>query len=290
MSSLYETIEKYARRSVPTFIAPVAKKMIAYPRYYSQLRKCRSKYEQFRSCYSQNILYVAGLPKSGTTWLEKMLSSFPGFSEVMIPEAVAYEQNHKQSHTFEFPENLFERFRDALVVLKLHAHGSMHNFSLLEKNKIKYVVLYRDLRDIAVSHIFYVQRTRYHPEHGIYKNLNTKKALIYFAKTLLPEFIQWINSWQQHATSSLNYILCYEDLIDNPISKLKEITKHYGIQATDEELNLIINKNSFENLSGGRKKGETNTSSFFRSGHVGDWKNYFDSELEELYSLLLPTI
>ena len=37
-------------------------------------------------------------------------------------------------------------------------------------------------------------------------------------------------------------------------------------------------KNSFENLSGGRKKGTSDASSFFRSGISGDWKKYFDNE------------
>src|SRR6266542_227790 len=122
MSNLYETIEKHARKSVPSFIAPFAKKMIAYPRYYAQLKKCRSQYNKYKEKYDRQILFAAGLPKSGTTWFEKMLTSFPGFSDVMIPEAVDYEQRHKESHTFEFPENLFDRFKNDLVVLKINEH------------------------------------------------------------------------------------------------------------------------------------------------------------------------
>src|ERR1043165_8355722 len=127
MISLYSRIEKHARRSIPHFIAPMAKRIVAYSRYYAQLKRCRSRYYLHKEKYKQNILFVAGLPKSGTTWLEKMLCSFPGFSDVMIPEAVSYEQRHKESHTFEFPENLFDRFKNTLAVLKLHAHGSLHN-------------------------------------------------------------------------------------------------------------------------------------------------------------------
>ena len=287
MSNLYAIIEKYARKSVPSFVAPIAKKTIAYPRYYSQLKKCRSQYDVYKEKYNQNILFVAGLPKSGTTWFEKMLGSFPGFSDVMIPDAVNYEQRHKESHTFEFPENLFDRFKNALAVLKLHAHGSLHNFKLLEKNKIKYVVIYRDLRDVAVSHIFYVQHTAYHPEYDDYKNLNTKEALLHFAKTLLPEFVQWIYSWHQHTQSSFSYILRYEDLVVEPFQKMKEVAQHYGINTADEELNDVINKNSFESLSGGRKKGTIDSASFFRSGTIGDWQRYFDDELIKVYNTIL---
>jgi len=288
MINLYATIERHAR-SVPHFLAPVAKRIVAYPRYHSQIKKCRSQYHLHKENYNQNILFVAGLPKSGTTWLEKMLTSFPGFSDVMIPEAVNYEQKHRESHTFEFPWNLFAQFENALVVLKLHAHGSSHNFELLQKNDIRYVVIYRDLRDVAVSHIFYVKRTAYHPEHKIYKNLNTKEALLHFAKTLLPGFVQWIDSWHQYELSPLSYILRYEDLITDPFQKMKEIAEHFGIHTSDKELNEIINKNSFENLSGGRKKGTADRSSFFRNGVSGDWKNYFDDEIMEVFETVLHT-
>jgi len=287
MPGPYKIVEKFARNSFPSFMAPFAKKLIAWPRYYTQLKKSRSQYEQYKGKYNQPLLYVAGLPKSGTTWLEKMLCSFPGFCDVMIPEAVAFEQKHKQSHTFELPAGLFNRFTKALVVLKLHAHGSLHNYKLLEQNKTRYVVLYRDLRDVAVSHIFYVQRTAYHPEHKDYKYLDTKEALKHFAATLLPEFIKWVDSWQAHVASPLSYIVKYEDLTADPFNKLKEIAVHYGIQTTDDELQYIIKSNSFEKLSGGREKGVTDTSSFFRSGTSGDWKKYFDEETMALYNNLL---
>src|SRR5204863_1013571 len=106
MQDLYSVFEKKARKYIPPFIAPSAKKIIAYPRYYSQLRKCRSRYNEYKESYSQTTLFIAGLPKSGTTWFEKMLSSLPGFSDIMIPEAVTYEQAHKESHSFNFPSNL----------------------------------------------------------------------------------------------------------------------------------------------------------------------------------------
>jgi hypothetical protein len=284
---IYNFIERNARNLAPNFLTPSAKKIISYPRYYNQLKKCRSQYNMYKEKYKQHVLFVAGLPKSGTTWFEKMLGSLPGFSDVMIPEAVNYEQKHKESHTFEFPDNLFTRFKNALVVLKLHAHGSLHNFELLQKNNIRYVVIYRDLRDVAVSHIFYVKRTAYHPEHKIYKNLNIKEALLHFAETLRPEFVQWIDSWHQYELSPLSYVLRYEDLITEPFQKMKEVAEHYGMHTSDKELNEIINKNSFENLSGGRKKGNVDTSSFFRSGISGNWKKYFDDELMEAFDIVL---
>lgn len=278
-NTVYTIIEKYARTSVPSFVAPLAKKIIAWPRYWSQLRKCKAQYNQFKDKYSHATLYIAGLPKSGTTWLEMMLGSFPGFSDIMLPEAVAYEQKHGESHSYDLPLNTFERFSNALVVLKLHAHGSQHNVELLQKNNIQYVVIYRDMRDVAVSYIFYVQRTAYHPEHALYKKLAMQDALLHFAKTLLSQYVEWVNSWQLYKNSPLSLIVRYEDLVEKPYESLTAITKHYGIHTTDQEIKNIIEKNSFQQLSGGRKQGMDDNKSFFRKGGSGDWKNYFNDSI-----------
>lgn len=282
MSTIFNKIEKNARGYFPSFLAPLAKNIIAWPRYYDQLRRSKEHFNEYKNKYPQHILYVAGLPKSGTTWLEKMLGSFPGFVDIMIPEAVAYEQKHKQSHSFDFPEKIFSRFHESLVVCKLHAHGSLHNYTLLEKAGLHYVVLFRDLRDVAVSHVHYVQSTAYHPEHPVYKRLNTKEALMHFANTLLPQFVAWVNSWHEHRASSLSYILRYEDLLASPYEKFRDVVRHYNIQASDEEIKQIVDKNSFSNM----KRNETGvdaSKSFFRKGQSGDWKNYFDDELDKVY-------
>lgn len=284
MAGFFTITERFARKSIPAFAAPLAKQMIAWPRYYTQLKKSRSQYHLYKHLYPQTTLYVAGLPKSGTTWFEKMLGSFPGFSEVMIPEAVRYEQQHGESHSFELPVNLFQRFHNALVVLKLHAHGSAHNIDVLQRNRINYVVMYRDLRDVAVSHVFYVKRTAYHPEHKVYKTMTTQQALYHFAGTLLPQFIDWVNSWYAHAQSPQSLIIRYEDLLADPYNTMQQVVKHYGIHTTDDSLQTIIKQNSFEQLSGGRSKGQADTSSFFRSGTSGDWKKHFDGPLTRLYN------
>jgi len=45
-----------------------------------------------------------------------------------------------------------------------------------------------------------------------------------------------------------------------------------------ESLRAILDEKSFENLSGGREKGEEDVTSHFRKGVPGDWKNHFQDE------------
>lgn len=275
--------EKIAKKYLSPKVAGIIKSGISYPRYYMQLRNCRSKYDLYKGVYEQNVLFVAGLPKSGTTWLEKMLSCINGYSEIMLPEAVLYEQKHEGSHNFDMPQNTFKRLKNSLAVLKLHSHGSLANVSLLEKEKVRYVVLFRDLRDVALSHCFYVQKTPYHPEYKYYSKLSIEEGLKRFYETLLPEFIEWVNSWYRQKDSDLCLVIKYEDLRENTLTLFKEILNHYKVNLTEKEIQYIVNTNSFSEL----KKKEVNSGDedgFFRKGVSGDWKNYFSDDLTELYN------
>jgi len=48
----------------------------------------------------------------------------------------------------------------------------------------------------------------------------------------------------------------------------------------EETLHAVVQEKSFENLSGGREKGEEDVTSHFRKGEPGDWVNHFTPELK----------
>jgi hypothetical protein len=275
--------EKLAQKYLTPFWAGKIKNLIAYPRYRMQLRKCREGFRQHGLRYDQKILFVAGLPKSGTTWLEKMLYSLPGFHEVMIPEAVYYEQAHTGSHDFDFPKNTFSRLKNALVVLKLHVHGSANNAGILEQAELNYVVIFRDLRDVAVSYFFYVKNTPWHPEYARYKDVSScTEGLYLFAENILPAYHRWVESWSA-VSSARCLIVKYEEMRADSLNVFSKILKHYKIQLPADEVQQILDRNSFKALSKGRSEGQGDAGSFFRKGISGDWKNHFNEELKAIY-------
>jgi hypothetical protein len=233
--------------------------------------------------YRNPVLFVAGLPKSGTTWMESMLSSYPGYQKIMISEAIEYEVENKGSHNFDLPAGLFDRINNMLVVLKLHIHGSRHNADILRRGNIPYIVMYRDLRDVAVSHVFYVRRTPWHPEHPKYNGLSIEKGLHHFGKTLLPEFVEWIRSWHKNRDSENSLVVRYEDLLDDTTENLYKVTRLFDLPDDRDMIQSIVEAHQFKNVSGGRIRGEDEDGSFFRKGISGDWKNHFTPELKRLY-------
>lgn len=212
-----------------------------------------------------------------------MLAEFPGYTVVMPPEAVAHELSYSGSHAFEMPRNLFDRLENTLSVMKLHVHGSSGNARLLKDRGIPFVVMFRDLRDVAVSHYFYVRQTPWHPEFSDYSQLGVEEGLLYFCNTLLEPFVDWIRSWARHADTDLCHTLRYEELLNDPESELAAVCHHFGLKASSDTIKEIVSRHSFEQQSGGRVRGEEDTSSFYRKGISGDWRNHFSAEVEEVF-------
>lgn len=271
-----------ARTRLPPWAARPLRRWAVHLRHRGRRAACRRAYRRHADRYPHPVLFVAGLPKSGTTWMERMLASYPGFREIMIPEAVDYELRHGGSHDFELPDDLFARLDGLLAVLKLHVSGSAHNARLLREAGLPYLVMYRDLRDVAVSHVHYVRRTPWHPEHPAYRETSVREGLERFARTLLPAFVEWLRSWEANRDPDRSLAVRYEDLLADTAGTFREVARLYGLPDDPETVESIVEAHRFERLTGGRSRGEEGDS-FFRKGTAGDWRNHFTEELAQLY-------
>ncbi|MDP9300109.1 MAG: sulfotransferase domain-containing protein [Actinomycetota bacterium] len=276
-------LESVGRR-LPAPVARVSKRVAVYPRYLAQAQACRRGFREFGDRYPQQVLFIAGLPKSGTTWLESMVASYPGFHEVTIPSVYGYELATGGTHDYELPHRMFSRFRQMLVVTKLHVHGSPHNVGLLRDAGVRCVILYRDLRDVAVSHVFYVRRTPWHPEYPLYSKRSPQEGLSLFAERTLSPFVDWVRSWHENAGSDMSLFVRYEDMLSDTVGVMTRIAEHFQLDASGETISTIVGRHSFEAMSGGRSPGQRNDASFFRTGVSGDWRNYFTPELTEMFT------
>jgi hypothetical protein len=284
---LIAALQHLTRSHLPAPLARVAKRIGVYPRYVAQARACRNGFRQFGHLYPQKVLFIAGLPKSGTTWLKRMIAAYPGFHELLIPDVAAYELATGGSHDYNLPTDMFSHFENMLVVTKMHVHGSPHNVKLLRAAGVKYVVLYRDLRDVAVSGVFYLRQTAWHPEHPVYAKLSVIEGLAAFAERTLPAFVDWIRSWHQNRDPRMSVELRYEQMLTDPIAAMMRVAEHFELDTSPQRIRTIVEQYSFERLSGGRSRGQESEDSFFRKGVAGDWKNHFTPKLRELYRELL---
>jgi hypothetical protein len=281
--SAYPRLESLARRYLPPAAARLAKRVMVGPRARKQAAACRAGFEEYGDRYPNPVLFIAGLPKSGTTWLERMISSYPGYHDYLIPDVAAHELRTGGSHDYDLPADMFGRFDRMLVLTKMHVHGSPHNARLLHEAGIPYAVLHRDLRDVAVSNHFYVRNTPWHPEHRFHVGRSLEEGLRVFADRTLPAYVDWVRSWRDNHDPARGIILRYEDLLADTADCMTRLARHFGLDDDPAMIADIVERNSFRRLSEGRDRGQSSDASFFRKGVAGDWRNHFTPALTELY-------
>jgi hypothetical protein len=264
-------------RILPAALARAFKRVAVQARYRRAARRCREGFERLGASYPQSILFAAALPKSGSTWLARMLAAFPGFSRLLIPDVAAHELRTGGSHDYELPEDAFRRMRGMLVVTKMHIPASPHNISLLRQHDLRHVVLYRDLRDVAVSYTHYVRQTPWHPHYPHYRRLSITQGLERFARELLPAYVAWVDQWHAQADGKRTLIVRYETLLTETEGVMRQIALHFGLEDAEDSLAGIVARHSFERLRA------RHGARFYRKGVAGDWRHHFTPALVDMY-------
>ena len=75
----------------------------------------------------------------------------------------------------------------------------------------------------------------------------------------------------------------YEDLLERPHEEVGRLARFLGADTRKDTVQQAVSSASFERLSKGRERGQEDTSSFYRKGVAGDWKNYFTERDKEIY-------
>lgn len=266
-------------KKLPPPVGRLAKRLLVYPRYWRCKSVARASFKQYGADYQHPLLFIAGMPKSGTTWLEKMISSYPGYEELLIPGVSFYELKTGEGHLYDLPENAFSKLQDCLVLTKMHCHGSRQNVEVLQAAAIPYVILYRDLRDVSVSHYFYVLNTPWHGDYPYLKNRNVQQGIAYFIEKRLPEFAHWMRSWRDNRVPQASVMFSYEEMLEDSARVVSGVLDLYELEYTPKLVDEMIERNSFRRLKGDHPQGR----SFFRSGKAGDWLNHYNEDLKKMF-------
>lgn len=206
-------------------------------------------------------------PKSGGTWLSKMLASALDVSDgryYPIPFTPSVTQGHY-----------------------LHSWG-MNNV----------IIIWRDGRDVMVSWYYHclfendfdnaslvkiVRRDLGNNKNYTNIKENFSDFIQYsFSKQKHPSF-SWggfVNAW--HNKRGVVYIK-YEDLRNNTEEEIQRLCYDVSGKYISNEIALEVKEAfSFKNMSG-REAGKEKRGSFLRKGIIGDWKNHFDESSYDLF-------
>lgn len=223
-------------------------------------------------------IFVAAIPKSGSTWIEQFFYNSPNV--VLRPINGSRHEILKQ----DLPNNAFDCFPKAgICCVKTHTNPNRRNISILKREKIRSVlVVFRDPRDIIVSRYFHLlnnpkAKNEPHGEKN-YAAMKKSDALMHSTHVVKEEYIPWMIGWQRESIKAdlKIKIVKYEDLYDTPLTQFISISNFFSLGFSVEEVQgtveNILHNRAQDNLSQRPAAGKKST---FRSGGHGKWKAHF---------------
>lgn len=242
-------------------------------------------YSRWYKYYPQNIIFIAGYAKSGSTWIANMFAGLNGF-EKYTPKGQRWKHSTRWDDfsTSDLYPGIFLECQHRLAVIKSHTWGSKRNVEILNNSGLKYIITVRDPRDKIISGYYYI---RNHPKHWDYERAITMSLEDYITyKFESGEFeqqsINWLRMWINNYDKKNALIIKYEDAIEDTFHIFRRTLDFLNFDIAEQMIHRIIEKNSFKSLSG-RKRGEEDRKSFYRKGVLGEWKNVFTTKHKELF-------
>ncbi|XP_042320817.1 sulfotransferase 6B1-like isoform X1 [Sceloporus undulatus] len=224
-------------------------------------------------------VFLAGYPKSGTNWVGQILTD-------LVTTSSKHTENFNRVDDEELEEFPYLEVGDAEKYQRMEnlpsrrvifTHLLPHNLpASVLKSEAKILLLIRNPKDVATSF--------YHFSNGL-SPLPTYKTFDDFFTAFMNGEMPWgsyfdyVFEWNKHADKKNVMTVTYEELKENRALGVKKISEFFEFPLTDEELQEVVDRSSFQAM----KENSTKThgamgSVLFRKGSVNDWKNFFSED------------
>lgn len=235
------------------------------------------------------ILLGISFPKSGTHLLDQILLGFANVAPFSKRLHSFYAEYEGESGVKRTPEQALA-WLDALRANGGRDVASAHLFARPEavarvcSPAFVPFFIFRDPRDVVVSHVFYVtDMEARHVHHDYYQSLpdfNARLNVSILGRSdidiefpdITGRFAPYLN-WLDHPEVM---VIHFEDLILDRASALTRIMEHFLARAPlQTSRQLILNS-----LAASINPGQSPT---FRSGKTGEWKKHFTDEHKKVF-------
>ncbi|KAM6083539.1 sulfotransferase 6B1-like [Chlamydotis macqueenii] len=228
-------------------------------------------------------IILAGYPKSGTNWLRQILSDLLAIFEKKMQNKES-SVNDEELEEFPYLEigdtEKYERMnklpsRRLMLTLLRPEYLPKSIF----KNKAKILLLIRNPKDVATSFYHFCNGVSTLPSYETWDDFFTA-----FMTKKLPWgcYFEYLSQWNKYANDENVMTITYEELKENRVLGVKNIADFFGISLTEEELQSVVERSSFQSMKNNSLKTHgTFGNVLFRKGGVSDWKNLFSEDQNE---------
>ncbi len=232
------------------------------------------------------ILLGISFPKSGTHLLDQILLGFSKVAPFSLRLHSFYAEYEGESGRKRAPQQALD-WLDSLHpcdVASAHLFARPEAVHRLIKPAFVPYFIFRDPRDVVVSHVFYVtDMEARHVHHDYYQLLSDFDSRLKVSILGRPELdIEFPNiadrfspylDWLNHSEIMKIH---FEDLINDRLATLNRIIDHFLAR-----LPLTIPRNTIlDSLEASINPTKSPT---FRSGKTGEWKKYFTDEHKKIF-------
>jgi len=258
-----------------------------------------------------NVFFVCGAPKSGTTWLQRILDAHPEvccsgeghfverFTGPLARVLNAYntqltmetEQVYEGEPVYKpVDQSELDELGRAFIMRRLTSRAEpgvrwvgdktpryTHQLPMLNRlfPQSRLINIVRDPRDVAVSRMGHSRRIGL--TQVFTPGTQQNKEAIEAAITGWIEAVRLVDAFAQ-AHPGRVHELRYWELVEHPGESAQALFDFLGVSTDPAVIDQVVAATSFEALSGGRKPGQEDAGSFLRKGVPGDWREHLDPE------------
>lgn len=230
--------------------------------------------------HRHRVILIIGLPKSGTTWMKNLLAMVPGYHDRTIYDPSRSIASHDISPMV---FDLLPSYSHS--VIRLHTRYTMANFDIIKRHVKKFIVMYRDIRDMCISRYYHVLNEDTHRHHNLYKSLPKEEAIMHSINIIRIEYLEWVKNWCMIAEKYPELILPirYEDIHSNPEDTMLRVLNFFEISYDDALLHkmALTKLKKPVSLKQSLSKGDTR-----RQGIVGSWQQEFSQAHKDYFKLI----
>lgn len=173
-------------------------------------------------------IFIACVPKSGSTFLKNVLLSLTGYRDAfMVSSPMQFEQ--------ELYLPVLENVAHLDTVTQQHCRASAINVQMMQAFGIRPVVLVRNIFDSVMSLLdFYDKGAFVHSYfRADYRSLDQETRIDLIIDNFIPWYFQFVSSWEEAQRQKRIEIfwLSYEELIKDKVTTIQKLLEFYGLGA-----------------------------------------------------------